>query len=132
RVRPLLTELTDAHLIEEHVPRRYSFHDLLRAYAREQALSSGDGDERQAALRRMFDHYLHTGHAAAMQLNPHRQPITLDPAQPGVALGHTADREEALDWFAAERPGLIAASAWACENGFSTHAWKLAWTCTTF
>jgi hypothetical protein len=34
-VRPLLAELTAAHLLEEHEPGRYAFHDLLRVYARE-------------------------------------------------------------------------------------------------
>src|SRR5215470_13466489 len=35
--RRLLRELTRAHLITEHAPGRYAFHDLLRAYATEQA-----------------------------------------------------------------------------------------------
>ncbi len=44
----LLAELTRASLIDEHVPGRFAFHDLLRAYAGEQARSAsrrptGDG-----------------------------------------------------------------------------------------
>jgi DNA-binding SARP family transcriptional activator len=35
RVRPLLAELVQAHLVTEHVPGRYTVHDLLRAYAAE-------------------------------------------------------------------------------------------------
>src|SRR5215467_15823592 len=34
--RRLLRELARAHLIAEHAPGRYAFHDLLRAYAAEQ------------------------------------------------------------------------------------------------
>jgi hypothetical protein len=34
---PLLAELAHAHLILQHMPGRYSVHDLLRAYAMEQA-----------------------------------------------------------------------------------------------
>src|SRR5439155_12904450 len=37
RVRPLLAELTRAHLVSEHAAGRYTMHDLLRAYAAEQA-----------------------------------------------------------------------------------------------
>ena len=37
QVRPLLAELTRAHLITEHAPDRYTFHDLLGSYATEQA-----------------------------------------------------------------------------------------------
>ena len=37
RVRPLLAELTRVHLLTEPTPGRFGFHDLLRAYAIEQA-----------------------------------------------------------------------------------------------
>ncbi|MGC4896796.1 BTAD domain-containing putative transcriptional regulator [Micromonospora sp. DT31] len=36
-VAPLLDELAAAHLINEYVPDRYTFHELLRQYAREHA-----------------------------------------------------------------------------------------------
>jgi DNA-binding SARP family transcriptional activator len=39
--RRLLAELARAHLIVEHVPGRYALHDLLRAYAAEQADDNG-------------------------------------------------------------------------------------------
>ncbi|MEU9284311.1 BTAD domain-containing putative transcriptional regulator [Streptomyces sp. NPDC048275] len=35
RARPILNELTDAHLVTEPVPGRYTVHDLLRAFAAE-------------------------------------------------------------------------------------------------
>src|SRR5205823_13068251 len=37
QARALLAELTRAHLLSEHIPGRYALHDLLRAYATEQA-----------------------------------------------------------------------------------------------
>src|SRR5262249_58391170 len=43
-VRRHLAELTRANLIGEHVPGRYAFHDLLRAYAAEQAESTDRDD----------------------------------------------------------------------------------------
>jgi tetratricopeptide (TPR) repeat protein len=62
--RRALDALTAAHSISEHVPGRYSFHDLLRAYAAERALALDTDAERRGALRRICDFYLHTGHTA--------------------------------------------------------------------
>ncbi|MGH3682708.1 MAG: BTAD domain-containing putative transcriptional regulator, partial [Natronosporangium sp.] len=66
RTRPLLAELTRAHLLTEHAPGRYTFHDLLRAYATELSQAHDSHQQRQPAVRRMLDHYLHTGHTAAL------------------------------------------------------------------
>jgi hypothetical protein len=44
-----LTELVPAHLVAEHAPGRFTFHDLLRAYAAEQADQVGGDAERRAA-----------------------------------------------------------------------------------
>src|SRR6204780_4440335 len=66
QARRLLRELADAHLIAEHVPGRYAFHDLLRAYAAEQACDADSDTDRREATGRVLDHYLHTAaHAAA-------------------------------------------------------------------
>ena len=46
QARQALRELAAAHLIAEHAPGRYAFHDLLRAYAAEQAAS--DDSEKPA------------------------------------------------------------------------------------
>ena len=61
--RDALSELTRAHLLTQHTPGRYSFHDLLRAYATH--LTTHDPHDNQpTALARLFDHYLHTAAAA--------------------------------------------------------------------
>jgi hypothetical protein len=62
--RTLLAELTRVHLLAEHVPGRYALHDLLRAYACELACAQDSESDRQAAVRRVLDHYLHTAHSA--------------------------------------------------------------------
>ena len=77
--RHALDELTRAHLIIEHAPGRYSVHDLLRAYAADQAHAQESDVEREAALRRVIDFYLHTACGADHLLAPHRAPIRLDP-----------------------------------------------------
>ena len=133
RVRPLLRELADAHLVVEHLPGRYTCHDLLRAYAAEQAAEVVDQDERNAATRRLLDHYQHSARRADLLLTtPDREPITLADAQPGVSAETFGDRDAALDWLTAEHQVLLAVLEFAAVNGYDTHAWQLAWSLTVF
>jgi DNA-binding SARP family transcriptional activator len=55
RARRLLGELAHEHLVTEQNPGRYAMHDLLRAYANEQAHEVDVDADRQAALLRMLD-----------------------------------------------------------------------------
>jgi DNA-binding SARP family transcriptional activator len=72
QARRLLGELARAHLLTEHVPGRFTFHDLLRAYAAEQARTRHSDTERRAATHRLLDHYLHTAGAASRPASPAR------------------------------------------------------------
>lgn len=76
--RTLLAELTRAHLIQEHAPGRFRFHDLLRAYAAERSHDEDPQDERQAALGRVLDQYLHIARNAHQRLAEYQRPITVE------------------------------------------------------
>jgi len=129
--RRLLGGLARAHLIAEHRPGRYGLHDLLRAYAAEQA--AGDEHACAAARGRILDHYLHTAHAAALLLNPARsEPISLNPPKQGVIPERLDDQVQALAWFEAERQVLVAAIALAGRAGFDACAWQLPWAMSDF
>jgi tetratricopeptide (TPR) repeat protein/transcriptional regulator with XRE-family HTH domain len=130
--RRLLRELARAHLIAELVPGRYAFHDLLRAYAAEQAQHTGSQADRAAAAGRVLDHYLHTAAHAALLLNPATEPVALAPPRPGAAPGQPADYPQALVWFEKEHQVLLAAVTLAAESGFDTHAWQLPWGISPF
>jgi tetratricopeptide (TPR) repeat protein len=132
RVRLLLAELARANLLVEHTAGRYGFHDLLRVYAAEQASTVDRDDQRHAAIHRVLDHYLHTAHTAARLLYPQRDPITVAPPQPGVTPEDLADYGQALAWFMAEHPVLLAATDQAATVGLDTHTWQLAWTLANF
>ena len=67
--RDLLDLLAQVHLLESASGRRYSMHDLLRAYATELATVEDDNRQR-AALQRLFDYYLATAAAAMDKLYP--------------------------------------------------------------
>ncbi|HKT01871.1 MAG TPA: tetratricopeptide repeat protein, partial [Rugosimonospora sp.] len=131
RVGALLDELIRAHLLSEHVSGRYTFHDLLRAYAAEQAHARDSDGERQAAIRRLLDHYLHTAHAAALLQEPPRDPLALAPPFDGVTPEPLADDAQAAAWFAAEHRILVACVPLAAEAGLAAHAWQIAWTLMT-
>ncbi|BEL06387.1 BTAD domain-containing putative transcriptional regulator [Actinoplanes sichuanensis] len=130
-VRPPLTELAGAGLIEEHRPGRYTWHDLLRAYATELA-GAETAPQRADATGRILDHYLHTAHRAAMLLNPHRDPITPHPAADGVLPEQITDRDTAHGWLTREHANLRAAVDCAADTGMDRHAYQLAWTLTDF
>jgi tetratricopeptide (TPR) repeat protein len=84
-----LTQLVRAHLVTETASGRHGMHDLLRAYAAEQAAGR---DDAATARRRLFDHYL----ATATRV--------VEAADPGDT------------WLADERANLIAVATEAVET----------------
>jgi len=132
QARRLLTELTLAHLLAEPVPGRFACHDLLRAYAAELAEATDTESQRSDGARRYLDHLLHTAHAAALLLQPGRDPVLLGRMQPGCVPERLADHRAAQNWFTAEHQALVAAVAFAEGAGYDAHAWQLAWTMVDF
>jgi DNA-binding SARP family transcriptional activator/tetratricopeptide (TPR) repeat protein len=132
QVRPLLAELAGAHLVTELAPGRFAFHDLLRTYAGEMVRSAVTTEQRRAAQRRMFDHYLQTANAAALLLYPYRHRIDLVSSAPGAEGEHLTDRGHALSWLSTEHRALVAAVDHAAAAGFDVHAWQLAFTLASF
>jgi DNA-binding SARP family transcriptional activator/tetratricopeptide (TPR) repeat protein len=130
--RRLLAALCSAHLIAERAPGRFTFHDLLRAYAAEQARARDAVAGREAALLRMLDHYLHTAYAADRVLYPYREPLRVGPAPAEVSTVELVDAQRAMQWFVAEHPNLLAAITLAADTGHDSYVYGLAWTMTAF
>ena len=119
--RRLLDVLVNAHLIEATADGRYTMHDLLRAYAAEQARTDPE-PVRHAALTRLFDHYLAGAVAAMDALFPydrHRRPRLAPPPDPPP---------DPRAWLDAERANLVAVIAHAARHGWPAHATGLAAT----
>ncbi len=127
-----LRELTRTHVVAEHQPGRFAFHDLLRAYAFQQAETVDREVDRAATARRSLAHYLHTAHAGALQVNRVRKPIDLPPPEPGTVPEEFSGRTQALAWFDAENPVLFNLLANAISGGDDEQVWQLVWTLAPF
>ncbi|MEU0297873.1 tetratricopeptide repeat protein, partial [Streptomyces sp. NPDC006175] len=100
-----LRQLAASHLIERNpaVRGRWQMHDLLRAYAHDQAeaVKARGRDPRRRhdqAHARLINHYIQHAEAAHTHFRP-----------PGSAVSSRfPDRKQALAWFDAERENLIA------------------------
>jgi DNA-binding SARP family transcriptional activator len=125
-------ELVRANLLTEHVPGRYGYHDLLRAFAAELTQSLDAGADRRAAVHRTLDHYLRTAYAAAPLLGFLINTPVLPPPADRVTLESLAGRDAAWAWFVAEQDVLLAAIGQASAGGYDVHTWQLAWTMDTF
>jgi tetratricopeptide (TPR) repeat protein len=128
----LLRELARDCLLTEHAVGRYAFHDLLRAYAARQARDRDSQADRDAAIGRILDHYLHTAARGALLLEQSREKIALARARPGAVPEQPRDRGQALAWFEAEHQVLLAVADLAAGIGADSHAWQLPWAMTGY
>ena len=120
--RRLLRTLERASLVHQRVPDRFGMHDLVRAYAREQA-----GADAEPAVRRVLDFYLRSAYTGEMTINPVRPPIELAQAVAGTHPRTFGSVAEANRWFAEEYQNLSAAQGEAAGRGWYVHAWQLAY-----
>jgi len=128
----LMAELANTSLLTEDRPGRYSFHDLIRAYAAELLAGTDLEIDRQTAPARLLDHYLHSAHAAQLAVKPHRRRTAPGPPRPGVTPERFADYRSAMSWFSSERRVLNAAVSLATDSDFGFPAWQLALTMQPF
>jgi tetratricopeptide (TPR) repeat protein len=126
QIQPLLDLLARAHLLAPMGHGRYGMHDLLRAYATHLAIAEDSEQEREAALTRLFDHYLATAAAAMDTLHPaekHRRPRISLPTTP---IPPVTEPTTARAWLDAERATLTAACGYTSAHGWSSHTTRLA------
>ncbi|KAA2253876.1 tetratricopeptide repeat protein [Solihabitans fulvus] len=121
----LLEDLVDVHLLQEPVAGRYRFHDLLRQHARNTVAATETAQQRDAALDRLLDYYLHAANAVNDQVDPSGRRITLGGVGPPARLPAFDSYDAGLAWCEAEHANLIAAIAHAAEQGRHTHTWQL-------
>jgi tetratricopeptide (TPR) repeat protein len=128
----LVDRLATAHLIESPRPGRYALHDLLRLYASERAHAEDSFAERDSALRRLFDMYLHTADTATTFAYPTSVPVLDHLAGAGERALRLPDFSQAKSWLDSERPNLVAAMRHAAEHGPTELTWRLAAVLTPY
>jgi DNA-binding SARP family transcriptional activator/tetratricopeptide (TPR) repeat protein len=131
KVRPILSELAQAHLITEQSPGRYGCHDLLHAYAAELVQVDESPAERSQAIQRTLGYYSHSAFLADGFLDPRREvPPTLTPLPDGAEPERIVDHGQALAWFKAEHRVLLTALRQDVE--FDPQVWEIAWSMSRF
>jgi tetratricopeptide (TPR) repeat protein len=124
--RALIRSLTGAHLLEEHAPGRYRFHDLLGDYARHCAKLEEPTDARTKALDRLCTWYYRGKHAAAARLVPWRLEPPCRSLPEDIPEWSFRSEREATAWLEAEFDNIVAAVRVSVENGLAHWAWHLA------
>lgn len=122
----LLEELVDVHLLQSRSFARYSFHDLVRAYAAETALREDSEPDRAAATDRLLDYYVSAVSKAMDAYAPARR--HLRPSVPPSAAripDFDADKSRALAWLDQERANLVALAVHAVNAGRPAQACHL-------
>ena len=105
-----LEQLMEAHLLQEPVPGRYLFHDLVRAHAAHTANRTETSHDGHAALDRLLDYYRHTAAVAMDAAYPYEREY-----RPPVPPARTPEPDvsepaTALEWLDSELPNLLAAA----------------------
>lgn len=121
----LLDTLVRANLLDETTEHRYQLHDLLWTYATELTERVDTETEREAALRRLLDYYLHTASTAMRQIAPYEEELWEPVASPLSAAPDLPDYEAGFAWLDAERSNLVRAAISAAASGLPSYAIRL-------
>jgi len=130
--RAALRALEDLHLVEQHEPNRWRMHDLVRLYAADRGRQDLSPDDRDAALRRLVDFYLHTARATRQLTEQHDTPPELDDPAPACRPQQLTTKAEAVEWLDGELPNLLAAQNLAAHHGWRKPVWQFAWSLNHF
>jgi tetratricopeptide (TPR) repeat protein len=125
-VQDQLHHLCRDHLLQDAIPGRYSFHDLVRAYAADRAVDEDRPLQRHIALSALFDFYL-VAAATAMDMTypyEHRRRPAVPSA--GTVTVDLTDGNRAEQWLDTELANVLAAAQHAGAHGWHEHTWHLA------
>lgn len=123
--RAMLEDLLDAHLVQLPKAGRYRMHDLVHQHARRACEEQDAPAERERALGRLLDYYVHAAAAAdaAMPFQARSRAVTA--GLPPAELPRFADKGAAFEWYATEYENLIAVFETAVAVGADVHACEL-------
>jgi DNA-binding SARP family transcriptional activator len=120
-----LETLLDEHLVEQPEAELYSFHDLVRSFARSLP-GSPAGQGGAEPVERLLDYYLTASESACQILFPGRSPQPAAVQRSTPQLPDLSHVEKAQAWFAREHTTLTSAVNTAVRTGLQRHAVGLA------
>jgi len=125
-----LTELVSMNMATVDADGRYRRHGLLEAFAAERLAAESEEDERDAAFRRLVDHYLRAAVSAHAYGATAALPslAELPPPVPDVVALSITDTVGALAWLMSEREVLSALIPAVAAAGLDAEVWQLACT----
>lgn len=123
--RTMLEDLVDAHLVQQPTADRYRLHDLVHQHARRASAETDPAAERERALVRVLDYYVHAAAAAdaAMPFIAPARPVSAGPAP--AELPRFADKNAAMSWLVGEYGNLVAVFETASAVGADAHVCEL-------
>lgn len=128
---PLLDRLISAHLVTPRGAERFALHDLLRLFAQELGQEEDADAEREAATRRLYDHYSRVAVAAANRM--YSFVVTLPLSEEAARIPVSFDDDTtASAWFDTEHPNLVALVRYAADRGDHLDACRLAATMQSY
>ncbi|MFF4196889.1 ATP-binding protein [Nonomuraea sp. NPDC001831] len=123
--RTMLEDLLDAHLVQQPAPGRYTLHDLVHQHARRAAEEQDSPAEREQALGRVLDYYVHAAAAADAAMPYESGSRAASAGSPPAALPAFGSKHAALGWFVTEYTNLMGAFEVAVATGADAHACEL-------
>ncbi|WP_216915948.1 ATP-binding protein [Nocardia noduli] len=122
--RRLLDVLVGTYLLEQSGHDRYQFHDLLRAYAADQAAEYDDPSDRHTALERVCTWYLHSLFTATGVADLGSFLELVPAGYPPMPVPDFPDSQTAAAWIEVEVDTLIACAHAAADAGLDGIAWQ--------
>lgn len=112
-----LETILDQHLLEERLPGRYSFHDVIREFAAHLSFIYDKPSDRHGALHRVLDHYLALADKADRIIHPYHHRIDIE-----VGVSPPLPPEDARNVIELERENLIRLLRYAGAADWPRHA----------
>ncbi|WP_370367912.1 BTAD domain-containing putative transcriptional regulator [Catenulispora sp. GP43] len=128
-----LAELVSMNMAAVDAGGRYGRHGLLEAFATERLAAEEDEGERDAAYRRLVDHYLRAAVSASVYGSTVAlpSPAELPPARPGTVFTPITDTAGGVAWFDSEREVLSVLVPAVAAAGLDAELWQLACALST-
>ncbi|MFD6417072.1 tetratricopeptide repeat protein [Streptomyces sp. NPDC060194] len=125
RAQAVLEDLDDAHLVQQPTAGRYRLHDLVHQHARRVGERQDTAADRERALGRMLDYFVHAAAAADAALSHPAPARVVTAGQRPSALPEFADKHAALGWLTGEYQNLVGAFETAAAVGADAHVCEL-------